>query len=581
MKSMGEISKLKPLISLDIFDTAIFRKVFLPTDIFKVVENKIGNNFYQERIIAQNTVAAKVPNYTILDVYNAMPRKFSPKEEILAEMTLTEANPYILDLYNKKEYDFVFISDMYLPSVVLKKILENAGYKDPQVFVSCEEKALKGGGKLFIKVQEKLGRPIYKHIGDNYNADIKGAQKAGILHTEFVGPPIYKKQTTVPVLQNPILRKLLINNDIYSESTADKIGYLFAPLVLCFLKELLNEESELATQIYFNARDGFVFYLVAKYLLKTQKKIKYCRFSRKSVHLANFNTDFPLSHEINKYTMSFFLTLRVKTLRDILDMLNIKEVNHPLLDEYIEFSPKKQSIIKEFVLSIEDLLRQKAIKERENINKYIEFLGMKDGDLFVDLGHFGSMQSIIYNVANIKLRGRYVHMYDASRAFSNVILEKTSFLPKDYLKLYTGIAELVFTEPRGTVVGYNDRGIPVLAKDSSHRKEVSKSIIKGIIRGVKDLLKNKVDISLDDCILILDRFFKTPSIEEAQFGNQPLFENGSIEEESIVWYNKEWIERGEIRKCFGRSYWKTAFMVLLRNDEDYKNLVKELPKCPI
>ena len=34
---------MKPLVSLDVFDTALFRKVFYPTDIFNVVEDKVSS----------------------------------------------------------------------------------------------------------------------------------------------------------------------------------------------------------------------------------------------------------------------------------------------------------------------------------------------------------------------------------------------------------------------------------------------------------------------------------------------------------------------------------------------------------
>ena len=50
VKLRGRDIKLKPLISLDVFDTAIFRKVFNPTDIFSVVEDKViikfKNNYW-------------------------------------------------------------------------------------------------------------------------------------------------------------------------------------------------------------------------------------------------------------------------------------------------------------------------------------------------------------------------------------------------------------------------------------------------------------------------------------------------------------------------------------------------------
>ena len=40
--------------SIDIFDTAIFRDVYEPTDIFQLVEDVVGNGFKKQRIDAES-----------------------------------------------------------------------------------------------------------------------------------------------------------------------------------------------------------------------------------------------------------------------------------------------------------------------------------------------------------------------------------------------------------------------------------------------------------------------------------------------------------------------------------------------
>ena len=153
----------KPLVSIDVFDTAVLRKVFKPTDIFNLVEENVGNNFKVARLLAQEKARKKSIYYDISDIYRLLPFTLSPKAEIKEEILNSEANPYILDLYNKQEADYIFISDMYLPSAVIVQMLEKCGYKNPNVFVSCEFKALKGNGLLFTKVENFLKRKIQKH----------------------------------------------------------------------------------------------------------------------------------------------------------------------------------------------------------------------------------------------------------------------------------------------------------------------------------------------------------------------------------------------------------------------------------
>ena len=165
-------------------------------------------------------------------------------------------------------------SKIFSVEIFDQKIETRGGkYKNPRVFVSCEEKATKASGVLFKKVEEKIKRKIDKHIGDNYAADILGAQKAGIKEVEFVGPPIYSKKVKTPVLKNPKLRKLIIDKELSNSSIEEKIGYLFGPIILLFLKTLLLEVSTSQT-VFFNARDSFILYVIARWILKTDKKMQ-------------------------------------------------------------------------------------------------------------------------------------------------------------------------------------------------------------------------------------------------------------------------------------------------------------------
>lgn len=569
---------MKPLISLDVFDTALFRKVFYPTDIFNIIEDEVGRNFKSLRIDAQNKAARKNPFYNILDIYKEFSIGFNPKEEIKAEYANCYANPYILDMYNKGEADFIFISDMYLPSSVIKSMLEKCGYKNPRVFVSCDMGASKGAGKLFLEVEKVLKRKIDKHIGDNYQADIIGAQKAGISKTEFVGPPIYNKGVVTPVLKNVKLRKLLIDEELSGAPIEEKIGYQFAPLVLAFTQYILNEATESQT-VFFNARDSFVMYIVARWLLKTKKKIKYCRFSRKSCHLANINTNYRIDHKNNDKALSFFRTLRINNIGELIETFGFCGDYSGILEQLkidkgtqLEYPLQKNRVIQKFLISAQKELYAKALENRKNLKVYVDRLKLKNNDIFVDLGHAGSMQSILESVLKIKLNGRYVHTFQNYQGN-----RKLSFLPIGILGIYTGIAEVVFSEPKGTSVGYTSDGKVILSKDVKFRTMVTKCILKGTIKGVRDIIDNKVNVCYDDLLIILKRFFAHPTLEEAKFGNANIFENGSYDNnESIVWFNKDLIKKGKIRECYIRSYWKPAFKLLLNNDPEFKSLAKEI-----
>ena len=246
------------------------------------------------------------------------------------------------------------------------------------------------------------------------------------------------------------------------------------------------------------------------------------------------------------------------------------------LDTNIEFHPNKRYLIEKILIASQNEFYNNVREEKKNFFKYLNKLGMKSGDYFVDLGYAGSLQGIIKRIAGIDLKGRYINTFDNEGNFQGVSFEKKSFLPVGFLKPYGGAAiEIVFSESKGTVIKYDSLGNAVLSKDCSYRRDVTKKIIKGVIKGVQDLIKEGIEVSVSDCVAVLKRYYEHPSIEEATFANQKIFENGSYDNnESVVWFDKEWIKRGKLKECFSRSYWKAAFRKLLENDKDYKYLCK-------
>ena len=575
---------MKPLVSIDVFDTALFRKVYRPTDIYNIIEENVGHNFKENRILAQEKARRKDVYYNIVDIYRQLPFSLSPKEEIKTELLNCFANSYILDLYNKQEADYIFISDMYLPSAVIAEMLERCGYKEPKVYVSCELRACKGDGRLFTKVEALLGRKIQKHIGDNYTCDILGAQRVKIPETQYVGPSIENKEVYSPELKNVKLRKLLIDEELSNSPIEEKIGYIFAPLILSFTQSVLDEVPEDKT-VFFNARDGFIMYLIARWILKTNRKVKYCRFSRKSCYIANIITNLSLSHPSNSASMYFFKIQRIQTLNDLIKTFELpKEFDYSkILNNYnisfdtnIEFHPSKRQIIEKTFVAVQDEFYKKVREDRKNFLKYLKKLNMKNGDFFVDLGYAGTIQGIIKRITRLDLKGRYINTFDLNGNFQGTLFEKKSFLPLGFLKPYGGAAiELIFSEARGTVVRYDEEGTPILSADFKYRKEITRSILKGVIKGVKDLLREDIKVEIPDCVTILKRYYENPTLEESLFANQNIFENGSYENnESVVWFNKDWIKKGKLKECYGRSYWKAAFKVLLENDKNYKSLIK-------
>lgn len=178
------------VLSFDVFDTLLFRKVRKPVDIFRILEEKNGIfNFASYRVQAE--IAARNKKYsesgtyevTLEEIYQMSELKcgFSPdalvKSECAEEMLCCYANPVLkefVDYLCAKRKPMIAISDMYLKPEFIQNMLDKNGYSCiRKVFVSSRYGLSKSDGTLFDLVCDNLGGNLsVLHIGDNFYSDI-------------------------------------------------------------------------------------------------------------------------------------------------------------------------------------------------------------------------------------------------------------------------------------------------------------------------------------------------------------------------------------------------------------------------
>ncbi|NQX67040.1 HAD family hydrolase [Paenibacillus alba] len=208
--SMGDIADIA-LLSLDIFDTLLFRTCANPADVFVQVAGKAhlqgclqasitAEAFKAMRILAEHEARQKqlartgFGEVTLELIYAQMPEGSCDKARIALIEVETEAevcyvNPHVASLLTACQsagIPVALLSDMYLSADQLRYILNAAGLDLAAVdtiLVSSEEQEGKSSGHLFARLKEMYphmeSRRIL-HIGDNVAADIDGAAKAGI-----------------------------------------------------------------------------------------------------------------------------------------------------------------------------------------------------------------------------------------------------------------------------------------------------------------------------------------------------------------------------------------------------------------
>lgn len=502
--------------SIDIFDTAIFRDVYEPKDIFQLLGDVFGNNFKQARIDAENKAHKQYKFPTIAEIYKYLPG-LDYNKEIQMEMQHVYANPKILNMYKKNPQNYVFISDMYLPSNTLVKMLEKCGYTNPKVFVSCEEKCNKGSGILFQKVEKRVGK-ITKHYGDNYRSDIEGCRKVNIEPVFY--PALHKRPLELPMVKNPLLKKYCAALTISEERACTKLAKWYAPLIYEFTKWVISKRNP-GQKIYFLSRDMFMPYILSKTFLK-QEDVYYLYCSRRSLA--------PL-----------FIKSGEKALQD------------------------KMRI----VLSEEEYRTKQNTKEALN---YLKNSGISNGDIIVDVGYSGSTQRIIEKFLNIKLKGLYIQLDQVPTYSTKMDMEM--FLNR-YVLLYRFLAEFILTSPEDCIEDYKD-GKPLIVPDHEQRKEYAKHINSIIIDPKLYNRINRMNLSVFDIEQTLIHIQNNLTNEMMLLFNEPILTNRQKTERGIN-FDRKAILNGKLLDCYRRSYAKPLFKKMLAQDEELSCLLKLLP----
>ncbi|MCZ8511682.1 hypothetical protein O9H85_04395 [Paenibacillus filicis] len=198
------------IISLDIFDTLLFRAAGAPADIFEKTGEKAGTlgvlskplhpkEFRYIREQAERAARSRggrqlYMEVTLADIYEQIPAALMDREALMKLELATEAefgylNPAVVSLmrYGKSRgCCIVLVSDMYLNSAQMLDLLTAVGLQLSWIdclLISCEHGCSKVDGGLFDKLlalYPDVPPSSIVHIGDNISADIRGAESRRI-----------------------------------------------------------------------------------------------------------------------------------------------------------------------------------------------------------------------------------------------------------------------------------------------------------------------------------------------------------------------------------------------------------------
>lgn len=273
------------IISFDIFDTLLLRKVSDPKDIFMIL-GAIHNiiNFYDIRIKAErdarqihkslygNTEIDITDIYELIEKRTGLNSSIGIETEFGLECELCFANPYMKRIYNiARTYNkrIVLLSDMYWPKEYLEKLLNKNNYNYfESLFVSCDYKGSKTNGILFQSLITKVGADKkIVHIGDNYKADIESAKKYGIAARYYPNVQAagnkYRENGMSPLIRAAY--RGIVNSQLHNGTKLYnpqyEYGFTYGGLfVLGYVNWIHKQAKELGIEkILFLARDGYIY----------------------------------------------------------------------------------------------------------------------------------------------------------------------------------------------------------------------------------------------------------------------------------------------------------------------------------
>ena len=416
-KSLEELYELLSqydVISFDIFDTALYRKVEFPNDVFTIMAAEMDHNDFvsvrktaerQARDLKEKSYGTREiilsEIYDILEKYYGIDRSWQQREVEL-ELDMAEANSYISAVYRKLKEEgktLVFMSDMYLPKQVILNILNKIGYTGfEKLYLSNEYGLRKGDGKLQKILLEDYPDKKIIHIGDAKASDVDKSIEVGL--DAFYNPAanISFRETDMDNLAGSFYRSIInryLNNGVWDKNIFYEHGFRVGGILAIGFCEYINQiaKAKNIDKIFFCARDCEIIWKVYNKFFKNYEN-DYIQISRYAIlNLTSERYLYDLSNryimrymEQNKSTKPIGMILAESGFQYLIKYLDDNDIDPFLFPAAID-----RRKIEDFILSHGDIIKQRNAPSVCAAQKYFgELIGSKSRILVVDIGWSGS-----------------------------------------------------------------------------------------------------------------------------------------------------------------------------------------------
>lgn len=517
-------------LSLDCFDTLLWRKTAVPRDVFHSMQHR--PLFKQHKITAYQRIQAAARAYrlqfltkghreiSLSDIYKSFTnlseteREALVEEELLAEMDACYAFPPVLELIRQAKAQglkVIIVSDIYLTEAQLRRLLTHCLPDDvmqaiDEVFCSCVHERSKSTG-LFENVLAKLNLKADEvlHLGDHPIADYESPKKMQIKALHFLQfdnktsdflriqhaaaalNPLSQPNEIMHLIRHSPFRGIFSAADMSKPETL--IGYMsFGPIMYAFAKFISQKIEELKQdgknpKVFFLLRDA---HLLAKSCEAFAGKPlgKPIRIRKFVAVAASFRT----REDVDFYIAGIFP--EHYNFHVICEQLLLpKEIANEIIQlAYASPNPEKtftDTIHRDDILQV-ILNNSKAYRER--LKRYMhKEMQLEKGDtvVLIDVGYIGVTQKHLARILEeeqINLQGLYViGSHEPDRPPSQSLFTTTAC---DH-----GLFEQSCTFKEGAVIDYDEQGNPIFDKIKLSDEQYQKvnAIQEECVRFIRDV----------------------------------------------------------------------------------------------
>lgn len=496
------------VLSLDCFDTLLWRQTATPKDVFYLLEQhplfqSVGVTAHQRMSAAARCYREKYITHgyhqiRLSDIYARFTSLTPEQQQALIEeeikMEISVCRPFapMVDLIRQAHQlgmKVIIVSDIYFTEAQLRRLLSETLPQDVMTMIShvfaSTDHATSKSDNLFHVVKSTLQVPATSilHIGDHQTADFTAPKRFGIksIHFRQFDNTInhyLKRHHAVASLASLALPGANINYACYSpfrqvysllppvpNKPEHTIGYLtFGPIFYTFAKFVCDEIETLKKagkqpKVFFLLRDAFLLeQACAAYAGHSVGKL--VRIRKFVTVAASFRTKEDVDHYISSIKpehFNYWVILEQLLLpRDIAD--NILQITTSSPNQEQTFY---QLLHQPFIL--DEIFKQSAAY-RERLTLYIKKeMQLQAGDtvVLVDTGYMGVTQEF--------LTRSLAHEFDVTFKGLYFIGSHEPDRP-DCRSLFTstwcehGLLEQTCTYKEGCVIDYDNQGNPIFDK---------------------------------------------------------------------------------------------------------------------